>query len=75
MRLEAKKYLYDIRQAAAEIGAFTRGKTFADYSSDAMLRAAVERKLEIIGEALTMRLSGTWWRQSFLYWRKGLKPF
>lgn len=53
MRLEAKKYLFDIRQAVAEIGAFTRGKTFADYSSDSMLRAAVERKLEIVGEAVS----------------------
>jgi ubiquinone/menaquinone biosynthesis C-methylase UbiE len=31
---------------------FTTGKTFADYGKNAMLRAAVERKFEIIGEAL-----------------------
>lgn len=52
MRLEAKKYLYDIQQAAGLIAAFTAGKQFADYASEAMLRAAVERKFEIIGEAL-----------------------
>lgn len=52
MRLEAKKYLYDIHQAADRVAAFTAGKRFADYEGDAMLRAAVERQFEIIGEAL-----------------------
>ena len=31
---------------------FTAGKSLADYGRDAMLRAAVERKFEIIGEAM-----------------------
>lgn len=52
MRLEAKKYLYDIQQAADLLDEFTAGKGFADYEGDAMLRAAVEREFEIIGEAL-----------------------
>jgi uncharacterized protein with HEPN domain len=52
MRLEAKKYLFDIQQAAGLLTEFTSGKTFADYSRDAMLRAAVEREFEIMGEAL-----------------------
>jgi uncharacterized protein with HEPN domain len=52
MRLEAKKYLYDMQQAAALLAQFTAGKGFADYVGDAMLRAAVEREFEIIGEAL-----------------------
>ena len=51
MRLEAKKYLYDMREAAALLAGFTAGKEFADYDRDAMLRAAVEREFEIIGEA------------------------
>ena len=30
MRLEARKYLYDIQQAAGLLREFTRGRTFAD---------------------------------------------
>ena len=53
MRLEAKKYLYDIRQAVALLHEFTANRSFADYERDAMLRSAVEREFEIIGEALS----------------------
>ena len=52
MRLEAKKYLYDIQQAASRIADFTSGKQLEDYRGDEMLRSAVERQFEIIGEAL-----------------------
>jgi uncharacterized protein with HEPN domain len=52
MRPEAKKYLYDIQQAAELIASFTTGKTPADYEKGAMLRSAVERQFEIISEAL-----------------------
>jgi uncharacterized protein with HEPN domain len=53
MRLEVRKYLYDIQQAADLLTQFSRGKSFDDYTRDAMLRSAVERQFEIIGEALS----------------------
>jgi len=52
MQLESKKYLFDILQAARRVVEFTRDREFSDYESDALLRAAVERQFEIIGEAL-----------------------
>lgn len=52
MRLEAKKYLYDVQQAASRIAEFTSGKRLEDYRADPMLRSAVKRQFEIIGEAL-----------------------
>lgn len=53
MRLEVRKSLFDIQQAADLIGEFTAGKQFEDYERDPMTRAAVERQFEIIGEALS----------------------
>jgi len=53
MRLEARKYLYDIQSAVELIAQFTAGKTFTDYEREPMLRLAVERGLSIVGEALS----------------------
>ena len=50
MRLEVRKYLYDIHRAAILLITFTDGKTLADYMNDIMLRSAVERQFTIIGE-------------------------
>jgi uncharacterized protein with HEPN domain len=46
------KHFYDAREAARAILQFTAGRTFEDYASNEMLSSAVERKFEIIGEAL-----------------------
>jgi uncharacterized protein with HEPN domain len=47
-----RAYLWDIEQAASDINTFTGGKQLGEYENDTMLRAAVERKFEVIGEAL-----------------------
>jgi uncharacterized protein with HEPN domain len=53
MSADAKKYLWDVREAAGRIIRFVNGRSFDDYLNDEMLRAAVERQFEIIGEALS----------------------
>ena len=42
----------DARDATGVIAAITAGKTFADFDRDIVLRSAVERQFEIVGEAL-----------------------
>lgn len=56
MQREAKAYLWDIAAAAESIATFTQARTLDDYLTDEMLRAAVERKFGIIGEALSQLL-------------------
>ena len=47
MRLEAKKYLYDILQAAKRLDDFSRDEAFKEYDADVLLRSAVERQFEL----------------------------
>lgn len=57
MDIELKKYLYDIADSIDSIEKYLDGKLdFNAYSSNKMLRRAVEREFEIIGE--TMKLFG-----------------
>lgn len=51
MHADAGKLLWDAQQAAERIARFTVGKCFSDYEADELLRSAVERQFEIIGEA------------------------
>ena len=53
MKAEARTFLFDALQAAGLIQEFCRDKTFEQYRQDIMLRSAVERQFEIIGEALS----------------------
>jgi uncharacterized protein with HEPN domain len=56
MRPEGKKFLHDIRKAGELLAKFVAGKAFADYAADALLRSAVERQFEVIGEALSQAI-------------------
>jgi uncharacterized protein with HEPN domain len=47
-----KKYLYDIIDCCEFLLDFTEGKTVNDYKNDRAFRSAVERELQIIGEAI-----------------------
>lgn len=49
---ESRKLLFDVQHAAIGIGMFVQGRTLGDYTGDLMLRSAVERQFEIIGEAI-----------------------
>lgn len=50
-------HLWDMLDAAKAITTFISGRSYEDYLNDRMLRGAVERHLEIIGEAAG-RISG-----------------
>jgi uncharacterized protein with HEPN domain len=44
-------YIWDMLDAAKAVREFITGRSYQDYLIDRMLRGAVERYLEIIGEA------------------------
>src|SRR5262249_6759382 len=49
---QAAKFLWDAHRAAERVFRFAAGRTYDDYLEDEMFHAAVERQLEIVGEAL-----------------------
>ncbi len=46
MRLEVRKYLFDIQRALGALQDFIGGKDFPDYAGDAMLRVEVGELLK-----------------------------
>jgi uncharacterized protein with HEPN domain len=52
MERDPRAYLWDAKQGADAIIEFVKGRGVDDYLIDRMLRSAVERQFEIIGEAL-----------------------
>lgn len=51
MRRESAAFLWDVRAAGARIATFTAGLIGQSYAADELRRSAVERQLEIVGEA------------------------
>ncbi len=54
MEAKHQKWLYDVKVSIMEIEGFLEehGKTFETYRSNLLLKKAIERNLEIIGEAV-----------------------
>jgi uncharacterized protein with HEPN domain len=44
-------YLWDMLRASEEVVSFVKDKSWKDYQASDLLRSAVERKVQIIGEA------------------------
>jgi uncharacterized protein with HEPN domain len=49
---DPRTYLWDARQAAERVAGFVAGRSWSEYEANLLLRSAVERQLEIVGEAL-----------------------
>jgi uncharacterized protein with HEPN domain len=65
MPRDPRAWLADIVAACNLLIEFTRGKTFTDYAADALLRSAVGRQFETVGDALRVALlhqmASTFW--------------
>lgn len=53
MARDPRAYLWEAREAAKSILIFTQDLDAAGYSASDLIRAAVERKFEVIGESLS----------------------
>jgi uncharacterized protein with HEPN domain len=63
-------FLWDMWDAAKAIQEFVSGETFHDYTHNRMLRGAVERHLEIIGEAANRVSNEFQTKHSEIPWRR-----
>lgn len=62
--------LWDMLNASRHIVSFTQGRTFADYCDDLQFRSAVERQIEIIGEAARTVSDEFKEQHTIIPWRK-----
>ncbi len=53
MKRDSRAFLWDVRDAAQAILSFVAGMDATAYASSPLVHSAVERKFEIIGEALS----------------------
>lgn len=53
MQRDPRAFLWDVREAALAIQSFTTGMDATAYAGNERVQAAVERKCEVIGEALS----------------------
>lgn len=49
---EPRTFLWDAHRAASLVAGFVSGRSWGDYAQDVLLRSAVERQFEVVGEAL-----------------------
>ena len=59
MQRDARAFLWDAQESAKQIQTFVAGMDALSYAANAMAQAAVERKFEIIGEALNQLANST----------------
>ncbi len=52
MKRDPRSFLWDAQDAANALVGMTKDRNFADFDVDIVLRSAVERQFEIMGEAL-----------------------
>ena len=52
MQHDSRAYLHDVITAAENIRNFVQARSFEEYRDDIVIRSAVERQFEIVGEAL-----------------------
>ncbi|HNS45580.1 MAG: hypothetical protein DCC56_06515 [Anaerolineae bacterium] len=61
-------YVYDMLESAQAILGYMAGKTWEEFSKDALLQDAVVRRLEIIGEAAGRVSAETQKKYSYIPW-------
>ena len=70
MKRAMPSYIWDMLDAAKAVKEFVSSRTFYDYQKDRMLRGAVERHIEIIGEAASKVSTEFQKTHSDIPWRK-----